>query len=47
MQIINKKINSQYLEMDTDRRKEVGRVKASTTLIQMNYFELIQVSKNQ
>ena len=31
--------------MAVDRAKEIGRVKASTTLIQMNYFELIQVSK--
>jgi hypothetical protein len=43
MQIINGKINSQYLEMVINRVKEIGRAKASVTL--MNYFELIQVSK--
>jgi hypothetical protein len=46
MQIINKKFSSQYLELDINRIKEVGRAKVSTPLIQMNYFELIQVSKN-
>jgi len=45
IQIINNKCNSRYLKMAVDRAKEIGRVKASTTLIQMNYFELIQVSK--
>ena len=45
MQIINRKSSSQYLELEINRIKEVGRAKASTPLIQMNYFELVHVSK--
>ncbi len=33
--------------MAVDKAKEIGRVKTSTALVQMNYFELIQVSKSK